>query len=56
MLGMLVAWSASLVAGAAFHRWVEVPLSHAVRFVTQKIDRSDWFKPDSSRTGVVNLR
>ena len=56
MLGMLVAWSASLVAGAAFHHWVEVPLSHAVRFVTQKIDRSDWFKPDSGRPGVVTLR
>lgn len=25
-LGMLVAWGASLLAGAAFHRWVELPL------------------------------
>ncbi|WP_426342186.1 acyltransferase family protein [Pseudoduganella sp. S-14] len=24
--GMLVAWGASLLAGAAFHRWIEVPL------------------------------
>lgn len=29
-LGMLMAWSASLLAGAAFHRWVEVPLGHFV--------------------------
>jgi peptidoglycan/LPS O-acetylase OafA/YrhL len=25
-VGMLTAWCASLAAGAAFHRWVEVPL------------------------------
>ncbi|WP_374585207.1 acyltransferase family protein [Pseudoduganella sp.] len=25
-LGMLTAWAASLAAGAAFHRWIEVPL------------------------------
>jgi peptidoglycan/LPS O-acetylase OafA/YrhL len=25
-LGMLVAWAASLAAGAAFYRWVELPL------------------------------
>jgi peptidoglycan/LPS O-acetylase OafA/YrhL len=24
--GMLIAWAASLAAGAAFHRWIEVPL------------------------------
>lgn len=29
-LGMLTAWSASLLAGAAFYRWVEVPLGHFV--------------------------
>lgn len=34
--GMLLAWAASVVAGAAFHRWVEVPLGrieilHTVR-------------------------
>jgi peptidoglycan/LPS O-acetylase OafA/YrhL len=27
-VGMLLAWGASLAAGAAFYRWVEVPLSH----------------------------
>lgn len=31
-LGMLCAWMASLTAGAAFHRWIEVPLGRAVRF------------------------
>ena len=30
-LGMLTAWAASLVAGAAFHRWVEVPLGRVVQ-------------------------
>lgn len=29
-LGMLTAWSASLLAGAAFYRWVEVPLGRVV--------------------------
>ena len=29
---MLCAWMASLAAGAAFHRWIEVPLGRAVRF------------------------
>ncbi|MGK5070750.1 acyltransferase family protein [Janthinobacterium sp. RT4P48] len=32
-LGMLTAWSASLAAGAAFHRWVEVPLGRIVPLV-----------------------
>ena len=30
-LGMLTAWGASLAAGAAFYRWVEVPLGRAVQ-------------------------
>ena len=29
-LGMLTAWGASLAAGAAFHRWVEVPLGRVM--------------------------
>ena len=29
-LGMLTAWSASLAAGAAFHRWVELPLGRVM--------------------------
>ena len=28
---MLTAWGASLAAGAAFHRWVEVPLGRVVQ-------------------------
>ena len=32
-LGMLTAWSASLAAGAAFHRWVELPLGRIVPLV-----------------------
>jgi peptidoglycan/LPS O-acetylase OafA/YrhL len=30
-LGMLTAWAASLAAGAAFHRWVEVPLGRLLQ-------------------------
>jgi len=30
-LGMLTAWGASLAAGAAFHRWVEVPLGRLLQ-------------------------
>ncbi|APA69519.1 acyltransferase family protein [Janthinobacterium sp. 1_2014MBL_MicDiv] len=30
-LGMLTAWGASLAAGAAFYRWVEVPLGRVVQ-------------------------
>ena len=30
-LGMLTAWGASLAAGAAFHRWVEVPLGRVMQ-------------------------
>lgn len=56
MLGMLLAWSSSLLAGAAFHRWVELPLSRAVQFLSDKIDTRDWLKPDSGRAGVVTLR
>jgi peptidoglycan/LPS O-acetylase OafA/YrhL len=33
--GMLVAWVASLAAGAAFYRWVEVPLGRAMASFTQ---------------------
>ena len=35
-LGMLTAWSASLVAGAAFHRWVEVPLGRLAQSLAGK--------------------
>jgi peptidoglycan/LPS O-acetylase OafA/YrhL len=33
--GMLVAWIASLAAGAAFYRWVEVPLGRVLTSFTQ---------------------
>lgn len=33
-LGMLLAWGASLGAGAAFFRWVELPLGRMVRFAS----------------------
>jgi peptidoglycan/LPS O-acetylase OafA/YrhL len=36
-LGMLIAWSASLAAGAVFHRWVEVPLGRMVHLAAAKI-------------------
>ena len=36
-LGMLVAWAASLAAGAAFFRWVEVPLGRVVQFATERV-------------------
>jgi peptidoglycan/LPS O-acetylase OafA/YrhL len=35
--GMLIAWSASLAAGAVFHRWVEVPLGRAVALAVQHL-------------------
>lgn len=34
-LGMLTAWGASLACGAAFHRWVEVPLGRAVQLAIE---------------------
>jgi hypothetical protein len=33
--GMVVAWIASLAAGAAFYRWVEVPLGRVLMSFTQ---------------------
>lgn len=33
-LGMLLAWGLSLVAGALFHRWVEVPLGRLMQAMT----------------------
>ncbi|WP_051293811.1 acyltransferase family protein [Pseudoduganella violaceinigra] len=34
--GMLTAWGASLVAGAAFHRWVEIPLGRLLQASTSQ--------------------
>ncbi|HEU4816815.1 MAG TPA: acyltransferase, partial [Janthinobacterium sp.] len=36
-LGMLTAWGASLAAGAAFYRWVEVPLGRVVGGVVAQL-------------------
>ncbi|QBE64741.1 acyltransferase family protein [Pseudoduganella lutea] len=36
LLGVAGAWAASLVAGAAFHRWVEVPLGRIVHSATRR--------------------
>lgn len=33
-IGMLIAWAASLAAGAAFFRWVEIPLGRVLAFAT----------------------
>jgi len=42
-LGMLTAWGASLAAGAAFHRWVEVPLGRLMgSVVAQLAGRPAW--------------
>lgn len=37
MFGVVIAWTASLAAGAVFHRLVEAPLGRAVQFVTSQI-------------------
>lgn len=36
-LGMLIAWAASLLAGALFFRWIEVPLGRVVLFGARPI-------------------
>jgi peptidoglycan/LPS O-acetylase OafA/YrhL len=38
--GMLVAWVTSLAAGAAFYRWVEVPLGHALQGTRKVVSAS----------------
>lgn len=42
LLGVLAAWTASLMAGAAFYRCVEVPLGRAVRAATTRIAVPAW--------------
>ncbi|MBV7538997.1 acyltransferase [Duganella sp. sic0402] len=46
-LGMLLAWSGSLAAGAAFHRWVESPLSRLMHFVAERLVVRDVHMPRS---------
>ena len=38
--GMLLAWSASIAAGLAFHRWVEVPLGQAMHGISARRARA----------------
>jgi peptidoglycan/LPS O-acetylase OafA/YrhL len=38
-LGMLIAWAASLAAGAAFFRWVESPLGRVMTFAAAPVTR-----------------
>lgn len=42
LLGMAIAWAASVAAGAAFHRWVEVPLGRVVRSATTRVGAPAW--------------
>lgn len=44
-LGMLLAWGGSLAAGAAFHRWVELPLSRLLRLVAEQLAVRDVHMP-----------
>lgn len=44
-LGMLLAWGGSLAAGAAFHRWVEMPLSRLMHFVAEQFAVRDVHMP-----------
>jgi peptidoglycan/LPS O-acetylase OafA/YrhL len=46
--GMLLAWMASLAAGAAFHRWVEVPLGRMLERFMQPATR----RPSLARAGM----
>jgi peptidoglycan/LPS O-acetylase OafA/YrhL len=58
MLGMLSAWAASLTAGAAFHRWVELPLGRLMQFAVDRLAVRDVHMPLSLpvRTNSVSLR
>jgi peptidoglycan/LPS O-acetylase OafA/YrhL len=58
LLGMLAAWSASLIAGAAFHRWVETPLGRVIHFVGERLAVRDVHmpRPLPVRTSAVSLR
>lgn len=58
LLGMLVAWAASLMAGAAFHRWVETPLSRMINALGEQLAVRDVHmpRPLPVRTNGVSLR
>jgi len=44
-LGMLLAWGSSMLAGAAFHRWVETPLSRLMHFMAEQLAVRDVHMP-----------
>lgn len=44
-VGLLAAWSGSLLAGALFHRWVEAPLSRLMQFVAEQLAVRDVHMP-----------
>jgi peptidoglycan/LPS O-acetylase OafA/YrhL len=58
LLGMLVAWASSLLAGAAFHRWVETPLSRMIHALTEQLAVRDVHmpRPLPERRNGVSLR
>ncbi len=58
LLGMLVAWASSLIAGAAFHRWVETPLSRMMHALAEQLAVRDVHMPRSlpERRNGVSLR
>ena len=49
-LGMLLAWAASVAAGMAFHRWVELPLNR--RFAVQRKPVGFAFQRESAQGSV----
>ncbi|SHN44155.1 Peptidoglycan/LPS O-acetylase OafA/YrhL, contains acyltransferase and SGNH-hydrolase domains [Duganella sacchari] len=55
-LGMLTAWASSLLAGEAFHRWVEEPLGRLIQHVTDQLVVQDVHMPAQVRTSGVSLR
>jgi peptidoglycan/LPS O-acetylase OafA/YrhL len=49
-LGMLLAWAASLAAGAAFYRWVELPLGRVLTLQARPVlTRRYTAKPTTQR-------
>ncbi|NYE61158.1 peptidoglycan/LPS O-acetylase OafA/YrhL [Duganella sp. 1224] len=58
LLGMLVAWASSLTAGAAFHRWVEVPLGRLIHALGEQLAVRDVHIPRRlpERRNGVSLR
>lgn len=55
-LGMLTAWSSSLVAGALFHRWVEGPLSRLMQFISSLYATPEAERALATSSSSVSLR